>query len=69
MLLLLDDIPFSTAIKIIKYCHERGIDTERSSLYYKRIKGTSLDLGNEDWVLEVPDHLITWFRMKYGGLE
>ncbi len=69
MLLLLDDIPFSKAVKIIEYCHEHSIDTERSSLYYKRIKGTSLDLGNEDWVLEVPDHLITWFRMKYGGLE
>ena len=67
MILELDDIPFSTASKIIKYCHEHQIDVERSSLYYNRIMGKSTDLGNEDWVLEVPEYLLTWFRMMYGG--
>jgi hypothetical protein len=62
-------MPFQTAVKIIKYCYEHDIDTERSSLYYNRIKGKSLGQENEPWVLEVPEHLLTWFRMKYGGLE
>ncbi len=67
--LVLDEMPFSTAVNIIKYCHEHGIDTARSSQYNNRISGKSPDLGEEPWTLEVPRHLVTWFRMKYGGLE
>jgi hypothetical protein len=69
MLLLLDNIPFQTAVKIIEYCHEHSIDKGRSSVYYTKIKGRPVDLGDQPWELELPDHLLTWFRMKYGGLE
>lgn len=71
MLLMLDDMPFTTAVQIIKYCHSHEIDPERSSLYYNKItsKPVDFDKSGEPWVLEVPENLLTFFRMKYGGLE
>ena len=69
MLLMLDDMPFTTAIKIIKYCQARGIDRERSQRYYDKLHRKPVDLDSNEWVLEVPDHLVTFFRIQYGGLE
>lgn len=70
MKLVLDDIPFTTAIEIIKYCHSHGIDMEQVSVYYDRIHSKKAVFEtNEPWEIEIPDHLITFFRMKYGGLE
>ncbi len=70
MILHLDNMPFTTAVSIIKYCYLRDIDTERSSVYYDRIHKKGLGTGDgEPWILDVPDHLLTYFRLKYGGLE
>ena len=69
MILKLDKVPFMTAIQIIKYCQSHGIDLERSQYYFDRLSSKASDIHNDKWELEVPEHLLTFFRMKYGGLE
>lgn len=70
MLLVLDDIPFTKAIEIIKYCHAHNIDMERISVYYDRLHSKKVIFDTDEaWEIEIPDHLLTYFRIMYGGLE
>jgi hypothetical protein len=66
MKLDLNPLTFTAAHKIIFWCAEHGIDPEKSNLLVRIWQSTDRNVGDSDelWVLDIPDHYITWFRMK-----
>jgi hypothetical protein len=68
MQLVLDHLPFTQALRVLRWCHGRGIDADRASQYMSRVQGQS---GGDmaPWVLDIPDHYITWLTLEFGSLE
>lgn len=68
MRLDLGPIGVINARSIIMWCHEHGVDAERSAeladLWSNGVRWQGRRMEEQDMFLEVPEHYLTFFRIK-----
>lgn len=67
MILDLNPLPYKIAFEIVKWCWEHDIDSEKClHLIHAR---TVIPVPDIEWTLDIPDKYITFFLLKWSGLE
>ena len=67
MTLHLLPMPYTLAHKILTWCWEHNIDSEKC---YKLVDAMAThgkyQLNGEDWTIDIPDKYVSWFVLKWG---
>jgi hypothetical protein len=58
-------MPYSHARELLEYCVERGIDKDQSMKVLAAFSTVGSSLLDEEWCLNVPDSLMTYFALKW----
>jgi hypothetical protein len=61
----LDPLPYTVALKILKWCFEHDIDKDKC----KELIGSMgvTPIPDLEWTLEIPEKYVTWFILKWGN--
>jgi hypothetical protein len=58
-------MPYCYARELLEYCVERRIDMEQSMKVLEAFGTSGSTLPDEEWYLNVPDSIITFFLLKW----
>jgi hypothetical protein len=58
-------MPYRHARELLEYCVERRIDIEQSMKVLEAFGTAGSSLPEEEWYLNVPDSIITFFLLKW----
>jgi hypothetical protein len=58
-------MPYTHARELINYCVEKGIDRDNATRLLAVFTKRGGPLQSDNWVLDVPDSLMTYFALKW----
>jgi hypothetical protein len=58
-------MPYTRARELINYCVEKDIDRDNALRLLAAFTKRGGPLTSDDWVLDVPDSLMTYFALKW----
>ena len=58
-------MPYRHARELLEYCVERRIDIEQSMKVLEAFGTAGRSLPDEEWYLNVPDSIVTYFLLKW----
>jgi hypothetical protein len=58
-------MPYTRARELINYCVEKDIDRDNALRLLAVFTKRGGPLQSDDWVLDVPDSLMTYFALKW----
>ena len=58
-------MPYRHARELLEYCVERRIDIDQSMKVLAAFSTVGNTLSDEEWYLNVPDSLMTFFALKW----
>jgi hypothetical protein len=65
MIVQLDPLPYTLALKIIKWCFEHDIDKDKC---VELIHAMGCNpTPKVEWELDIPEKYVTWFVLKWGS--
>jgi hypothetical protein len=59
-------MPYTYARELINYCAERDIDRDNVMRLLEAFTTVGSSLSDEHWCIEVPDHIMTYFILKWS---
>jgi hypothetical protein len=58
-------MPYTHARELIEYCVEKDIDQDNAMRLLTAFTKRGGPLQSDDWVLDVPDSIVTYFLLKW----
>ena len=66
MIVDLNPLPFTLALKIIRWCFEHDIDRRQCCILIDAMQKKPVP-DNVEWVLNIPEKYITWFTLVWSN--
>lgn len=66
MIVDLNPLQFTLALRIIRWCVEHGIDSQQCHRLIDAMQKKPVP-DDIEWVLDIPEKYITWFNLVWGS--
>lgn len=68
MIVDLNPLPFTLALKMIRWCFEHNIDRRQCIILIDAMQKKPVP-DDIEWTLDIPEKYISWFVLMWGGNE